>query len=170
MARALHEPLPRYMNTTPEFVMTVDAARARIFKIDGKSPRGLATLNEVASVVNPEARIQEAQRHSDSSPTGSMGANGSYQTYDDHRANHAQEERKRFAKLIASTLSPLATTPSNAVVCVTHSMQALLNDAMSRHCPQVTPTLRTIECTLLKPHDLTAMLTDKGLLQRAATA
>ncbi len=107
------------------------------FKVDGASPRNHTTLTELQALVNPEARVPEAQRHSDSNPTGGMGANGGYQTFDDHRAQHAQEERKRFAKSIAAAFSPLLITPSNALVCVTHSMYALLSEAIDRHCPKV---------------------------------
>lgn len=156
------------MNTKPTFVLTVDAARARIFKVDGGSAPRTATLTEVQTLVNPEARVPEGQRHTDSNPTGARGPNGGYQTYDDHRGQHAEEERKRFAKSVADAFSALMVTPSNALVCVTHSMYALLNEAISRHCPKVTSNFHALECTLLKPHDLAAMLTDKGLLPKAA--
>lgn len=158
------------MSTKPKFILTVDAARARIFMLDGSSPRGLANLTEVNALANPDARLSEAERHSDSNPNGHRGSNGSFHTYDDHRNNHAQEERKRFAKSIASSLAPLANEPSTALICVTHSMYTLLNEAISRQCPQIIPDVHTLECTLLKPHDLTAMLTDKGLLPKAPVA
>lgn len=155
------------MNTKPTtFVLTVDAARARIFKVEGASPRGLPQLAELSSLVNPDARVPDAQRFTDSNPTGSMGPNGTYHSYDDHRSGHTREERKRFAKTIASTFASLVTPPTNAVVCVPHSMHALLSEALERHCTNVNSTLHTLECTMLKPHDLTAMLTDKGLLRR----
>jgi hypothetical protein len=156
------------MTTTPTLVLTVDAARARIFQIEGATPRGLPALTELSSLVNPDARVPEEQLYSDSNPTGAPSGSGGYHGYDDHRASHAVEERKRFAKLIATTLAPLVNVPAHALVCVTHSMHSLLNEALARYAPHLTATCKNIECTMMKPHDLTAMLTDKGLLRRAA--
>ena len=117
--------------SNPTFVLTVDASTARVFQVDGESPRGLPSLTEVSSLVRPEARLPESQRYSDSMPRSTIGGGG-YHTFDDHRHDHDVEERRRFAKHIAVTLADLVHAPSRVVVCVTHSMQSLLADDVVR--------------------------------------
>ncbi len=153
--------------SNPTFVLTVDASTARVFQVDGESPRGLPSLTEVSSLVRPEARLPESQRYSDSMPRSTIGGGG-YHTFDDHRHDHDVEERRRFAKHIAVTLADLVHAPSRVVVCVTHSMQSLLADALSRNCRKVQPVWQTVEYTRLTPHELSQALADN--LGKAAHA
>lgn len=147
----------------PTVVLAVDAARARLFRIDGSSPRGYANLVEVSSLARPEARIPESRRHSDSNPRSAIGGSG-YTTFDDHRGEHEYEERRRFAKMIAIALADTAPARCTAVVCVTHSMYALLSEALERQCPKVMTEWHPHECTLLSSHELSVLLTEKELL------
>lgn len=151
------------MNIPPTVVLAVDAARARLFRIDGTSLRGLSDLVEVVALARPEARIPESQRYSSSNPRSAIGGRG-YQTFDDHRGEHEHEERRRFAKIIAAAL--LDTFPANcrAVICVTHAMNAALKDALERYCPKVDVSWLVRESTLLSPHELSAMLTEQEQL------
>ncbi len=151
------------MTTLPQFVLTVDAARARLFRIDGSTPRGLCNLVEVVSLAHPEARVPESQRHSDSNPRSVVHGKG-YQTLDDHREEHEHEERRRFAKMVAVALADAARPSSRAVVCVTHSMHAVIREALEKHCPKVFPEWYPRECTLSTPHELAEVLTENGLL------
>jgi Protein required for attachment to host cells len=151
------------MNIRPTVVLAVDAARARLFRIDGTSPRGFASLVELVSLARPEARIPESQRYSDSNPHSAIGGRG-HQTFDDHREEHEHEERRRFAKMIAAALIDTVPAKCRAVICVTHSMYAALKDAFERHCPNVDTTWHARECTLLSPHELSVMLTELHLL------
>lgn len=151
------------MTTLPHVVLTVDAARARLFRIDGWTPRGLCNLVEVVALAHPEARVPGSQRHSDSNPRSVVHGSG-YHTLDDHREEHEQEERRRFAKMVAVALSDAARPSSHVVVCVTHSMQSVLREALERHCPRVNPVWYPRECTLSTSHELSELLTDRGLL------
>jgi Protein required for attachment to host cells len=145
----------------PTYVLTVDSASARLFHRDGETPRGLPMLDEVTNLARPEARLPEGQRFSDSTPvSGVGGGGGGYHTYDDHRHNHDLEERRRFAKQIALTLADVVHTPSHVVVCVTHAMQSMLADALSRHCRKVESSWQTVEYTRLTPHELSKALAD----------
>lgn len=150
----------------PQFVLTVDSAAARLFHAEGESSRAVPVLSEVTSLTRPEARMPVVERFSDSTPTGGAGGGGAgYHTYDDHRHDHEQEERRRFAKQIAVTLTDHVHTPADVLVCVTHSMQSLLADAIERHCHKMNPTWQTVEYTRLTPHELS-----KALAGRFASA
>lgn len=151
------------MATGPAIVLTVDAARARLFRTEGYSLRGLANLHEVAALAHPEARVPESQRHSDSNPRSAVRGGG-YQTFDDHREDHEHEERRRFAKMIAVAIYDAVRGPCAGIVCVTHSMHSALQEALSRHCPKLSVTWYPRECTLVTPHELAEVLTEKGLL------
>lgn len=155
------------MATSPIIVLTVDAARARLFRSEGHSLRGLANLRELLALAHPEARVPESQRHSDSNPRSAIRG-GSYQTFDDHREDHEHEERRRFAKMIALAVSDEVRAPASGVVCVTHSMHSALQEALSRHCPKLSVTWYPRECTLATPHELAEVLTEKGLLPLSA--
>ena len=67
-------------------------------------------------------------------------------------------------QMIARELDDTVETPCHAVVCVTRSMHALLNEALDRYCANIIPTWYPHECTLLTPHELAALLTAKELL------
>lgn len=153
----------------PTFVLTVDSACARLFRVDGESFRNNLPLVEETTLARPEARLPIAERCSDSTPTGGSGGGGAgYHTLDDHRNEHEQEERRRFAKQIALTVSDATQAPSRVAVCVTHSMQALLTEAMERHCRKAQTTWQTVEYTRMTPHELSKALTER--LSKAANA
>lgn len=147
------------MNTRPTVVLAVDAARARIFRVDGESPRHLVTLVEVVSLTRPEARIPESQRYSDSNPRSAIGGRG-YQTFDDHRGEHEQEERRRFAKMIALALIDTVSGRCRAFVCASHAMYAPLREAFERHAPKTDATWHARECTMSTPHELSLSLAE----------
>lgn len=157
------------MNIRPTVVLAVDAARARLFRLDGTSPRDSSNLVEVLALTRPEARIPEARRYSDSNPRSAICGRG-YQTYDDHREEHEHEERRRFAKMIA--LGVLDTVPSRcrAVICVTHAMVGPLKESLARHCPKLEASWYTRESTLLTPHELSVMLGEQDTLPKFAAS
>lgn len=150
---------------SPTFVLTVDAARARIFRIEGDSPRGVPQLVEAASLVHPEARVPESERYSDSNPRSGMGGGG-YHTFDDHRRDHELEERRRFAKHIAASLDDLVQLPCRVVACSTHTMHSVLEEAMKRGCKKAQIVWHTAEHTRLTPHELAVALVELGHLER----
>lgn len=146
----------------PTFVLTVDAASARLFRVEGESLRNNPPLAEVTSLTRPEARMPIADRFSDSTPTGGVGGGGAgYHTFDDNRQDHEQEDRRRFAKQIAMALSDAAQSSGQVVICVTHSMQSLLAEALERHCRKLQPTWQTVEYTRLTPHELSKALSER---------
>jgi Protein required for attachment to host cells len=152
----------------PTFVLTADAARARMFRVDGENANGVPQLIEVSNLIQPEARMKEADRHSDSMPTGHKNGLG-YQGFDDHRDEHEKELRRRFAKEVASTLGDLAQTPCTVVACAAHTMYRPLVEAVEKTCRQADVEWHMAEYTQLSAHELAKLLSDRGHLGQTST-
>lgn len=153
------------MNTNT-LVLVADSARARLFRIiQTDSPRAPISLKEVESLVHPEARVKEGDRHSDASPSISHTGKGGGHTVDDHRAAHEQEELRRFTKAIAQAVARTVKAQShNPVIAVaTHAVHSLLGDELERQLPKEIYVRSEIgELSELTPTELFEELEQRG--------
>jgi protein required for attachment to host cells len=121
-------------------ILVLDSARARSFRVEQtSSPRALVALREVESLVHPEARVKEGERHPGSFPAGvHPGKGGSGHTLDDHRGAHESEERRRFARQVAQAAARTVKEGScnPVIVMATHPMHALLGAELERELPR----------------------------------
>jgi protein required for attachment to host cells len=121
-------------------ILVIDSARARLFRVaQTSSPRAPVVLREVESLVHPEARVKEGERHPGSFPAGvHPGKGGSGHTLDDHRGAHETEERRRFARQVAQAVARTVKDGScNPVIAMaTHPMHALLAAELERELPR----------------------------------
>jgi protein required for attachment to host cells len=121
-------------------ILVVDSARARLFRVEQRSaPRAPVALSEVESLVHPEARVKEGERHPGSFPAGVRpGKGGSGHALDDHRGAHETEERRRFARQVAQTVARTVKEGScnPVIVMATHAMHALLAAEFERELPR----------------------------------
>lgn len=147
-------------------VLVADSARARLFRIiETNSPRARIALKEVESLVHPVARVKEGDRHSDASPSVSHSGKGAGHTVDDHRAAHEQEERRRFAKVIAQSVARTVKEQShNPVITVaTHAIHSLLGAELERQLPKEVYVRSEIgELSELTPTELLEELEQRG--------
>jgi hypothetical protein len=152
-------------------VVIADAARARLFRIaPSEHPRADHQLQEAESLVNPRARVKEVERHSGSFPagahTGKLGRPGQGHTLDDHREDHANEDRRRFAKSIAQSVAGEVVRGANnpVLVVATHALHAPLMHELARELPATVYVRSEIgELTELTPSALMPELEKRGL-------
>lgn len=158
------------MSTNDTVIVVVDSARARSFRLLSDDLPGSETckLDEGPVWVHPEARVKESERFVDSTPRGghSGGSPGQAHTLDDHRGDHEEEERRRFASQIASELEALLGGARHLVVCATHAMVSHLNAALERLTgrEQVRLDIVTAELTGTTPHELHEALAARELI------
>jgi protein required for attachment to host cells len=93
-------------------VVVVDGARARFFTLepaDSPETEGGPNLVERRDLVNPEQKIHSGHLWSDAK-TGRNRAGGGGQAhgYDDHREQHVDEFKRRFAREIAQEAARVA--------------------------------------------------------------
>ena len=121
-------------------ILVIDSARARLFRVEQTSaPRAPVALREVESLVHPEARVKEGERHPGSFAAGVRpGKGGSGHALDDHRGAHEGEERRRFARQVAQAVSRTVKEGScnPVIVMATHAMHALLGAELEREVPR----------------------------------
>jgi protein required for attachment to host cells len=161
------------MNTNT-LVVIADAARARLFRIaTSDHPRANVQLREAESLVNPEARVKEVDRHSGSYPaaahTGQLGRPGQGHTLNDHREAHAKEAKRRFAKSIARAIVETAAQGSNnpVLVVATHALHASLMNELARELPNhIYVRSDVAELSEMPPSALLPELEKRGLLAR----
>jgi protein required for attachment to host cells len=151
-------------------VIVADSARARLFRIQRTdAPRAPIRLLEAESLVHPEARVKEVERHSGSFPSAVRpGKAGQGHTLDDHRGAHAEEERRRFARAIAESVRRSVKEHSyNPVIAVaTHAMHSLLESELARDLPKDVQVRSEIgEWSQLSPSELLEELQDRGAFQ-----
>jgi hypothetical protein len=152
-------------------VVVADAARARLFRISSSDhPRAPHQLLEAESLVNPQARVKEVERHAGSYPagahTGKLGRPGQGHTLNDHRAAHATEEKRRFAKSIAESVALAVARGSNnpVLVVATHALHASLMNELARELPNTIYVRSELgELTELTPSALLPELEKRGL-------
>jgi protein required for attachment to host cells len=150
-------------------VLVADSARARLFRVvETDSPRAPIVLKEMESLVHPQARIKEGERHSDASLSISHSGKGGGHTVDDHRAAHDREEWRRFAKDIAHAVARTVKEQSrNPLITVTtHAVHALLADELARQLPKEAYVRAEIgELSELTPTELLEELERRGVFK-----
>ena len=121
-------------------IVVADAARARLFRLaKTDAPRAPLVLQEAESLVHPEARIKEGDRHSGSPSVAHAGISGQGgHVLDDHRSAHEAEERRRFAKAICHAVARSVMQHDHPAVLLfsTHTLQALLVGELERELPK----------------------------------
>jgi len=151
-------------------IVVADSARGRLFRmVETNAPRAPIALRETESLVHPEARVKEGERHSGSFPAGVRpGKGGQGHTLDDHRGAHEAEERRRFAKSLARAVAgSVGQHPSNPVIVVaTHALHALLASELARELPREVEVRSQIgELTELTPSEILEELEHRGVVQ-----
>jgi protein required for attachment to host cells len=151
-------------------IVVADAARARLFRMERTdAPRAPIQLREAESLVHPEARVKESERHNGSVPTAVRpGKAGHGHTLGDHRGAHELEQRRRFAKTIAQTIaSSVKQHEQNPVITLTtHAMHALLSSELERGLPrEILVRSEVGEFSELTPSELLEELKERGALQ-----
>jgi protein required for attachment to host cells len=151
-------------------IVVADSSRARLFRIARTdAPRAPFVLQETESLVHPEARIQEGDRHTGSLPAAHSGKAGQGgHTLDDHRGAHEAEERRRFAKAICHSVARSVMEHDHPAVIAlsTHALQALLAGELERELPKEVRVRSEIgEFSELSPSALLEELERRGALQ-----
>lgn len=151
-------------------IVVADSSRARLFRIARTdAPRTPFVLRETESLVHPEARIKEGDRHTGSisaAHSGKAGQGG--HTLDDHRSAHEAEERRRFAKAVCHSIvcSVREHDHPAMVVLSTHAMHPLLAGEVERALPKELRVRSEIgEFSELSPSALLEELKRRGTLQ-----
>ena len=146
-------------------IVVADAARARLFRVvETDAPRAPIALREIESLVHPEARVKEGERHSGSFP--GSGAQG--HTPDAHRGAHETEERRRFSKTLARAVAGSVKEHSSksVIVLATHSLHAVLAGELERELPKGVDVRSQVgELTELTPSEILEELQLRGLVQ-----
>lgn len=113
-------------------VVVADGARARFFTLEAvESPdtEGGPNLRERKDLVNPEQKDHVGQLWSDAK-TGRNRAPGGGQAhgYDDHRTQHADEFKRRFARNVAQEMARLvkASGARNVILAAQKRMLGFL--------------------------------------------
>lgn len=136
-------------------IVVADGARARLFTlepVDSPETEGGPNLLEREDLLNPEQKVHTGQLWSDVK-TGRNRAPGGGQAhgYDDHRTQHVDEYKRRFARSVAQQTAQLVQTNSarNVILVAQKRMLGLLRaefDALVRN----DVTVRTIAKDLSK--------------------
>src|SRR5690606_18414694 len=121
---------------------------------------------------HPLARVPEHERYQDSFTRGGNvgGSPGQTHTFDDHREEHDEDEKRRFAEEIAAAVTGLVAGRAvpRYVVCTSHPMAAHLRRAWERSevaaaaCDWV-----TAEVSGRSASELHAYLAERQLVPRA---
>src|SRR4051812_25370509 len=151
-------------------IVVVDSARARLFRVAQTSaPRAPVALRELESLVHPEARVKEGERHSGSSPGGVRpGKAGSGHMLDDHRGAHELEERRRFSRQVARAAARTVREGScnPLIVLATHAMHASLAGELEREVPREVFVRSEIgEFSELTPNELLEELQERRVFE-----
>jgi protein required for attachment to host cells len=155
---------------TDTLVLVADSARARLFRIvRSDAPRAPFKLHESDSLVHPEARIKESERHSGSFPSGGHSGKGGQggHTLDDHRGAHESEERRRFAHAVSESVArSVKEHEQHAIIALsTHAMHSLLSRELEHQLPRDIPIRSEIgEFSELTPSELLEELERRGAL------
>mgnify|MGYP001612999945 CR=1 FL=1 len=151
-------------------VVTVDGTRARFFILE-KSPRpaveaGPLLVEQEEALVNPENEMAGRELWSDTRASRNT-ANGMAHGYDDHRAQHGDEMKRRFAKVVAEQAVQLAERKGAKTLVLAAEKQML---GFLRGALQVPPKagfeVRELakDLSRLSPQELQSHLAAEGLL------
>lgn len=151
-------------------VVVADSARARLFRIaTTTAPRAPFVLRETESLVHPEARIKEGDRHTGSVSVAHSGKGGQGgHSLNDHRGAHEAEERRRFAKAVCHSVarSVMGHDHPAVLVLATHALHSLLHGELGRELPKDVRVRSEVgEFSELTPSELLDELERRGLLQ-----
>jgi len=117
-------------------VVTVDGIRARFFTLErARQPAmesGPNLVEEREALINTELDLPGRELWSDTK-TGRNAANGMAHSYDDHRDQHTDEFKRRFAKLVAEQAVKLAEREGakKLVVAAEKQMLGFLRGALN---------------------------------------
>lgn len=146
-------------------VVTVDSGRARFFTLeparepDAESGPFLVELGE--DMINAEMRLAGREIWSDTA------AGGMNHTYDDHRDQHTDEFKRRFAKLVAERVVTFAerNKAKNLVVVAEKQMLGFLRGEI-RPSSKAGFAVRELakDLSRLSPRDLQRHLATEGLV------
>jgi protein required for attachment to host cells len=151
-------------------VVTVDAARARFFCLEPVQQPSLESGPKLVeyreALINTELELSGRALWSDTK-TGRNAANGMAHGYDDHRDQHTEEFKRRFAKLVADEAVQLAQLKGAKKLIVTAEKQMLGYLRNALHVPpkasfEVTEMAKDL--SRLSPQDLQEHLAHEGLV------
>lgn len=116
-------------------ILVADAVRARIFTLEPAAFPTESTprlVEQQMDFVNPEEAISGRQLWGGTRPGGSHSAAGEAHGYDDHRQQHMEQNRRRFASQIAAQAIRHAIDhhAKSLVVVAEKHMLGLLREAM----------------------------------------
>ncbi len=158
------------MTNADIWVLVADAAKARCLSLLEEDEPGSerVVLREDKTWVHPEARVVEHERYDDSKPIGHHGGSaGQTHPFDDHRDAHDEDERRRFANLVADGVARLVgeKSPARLVICSSHAMSSLLTQAWERNdLARLRTDWVTAEVSERSPHALHEYLAERGML------
>ncbi len=151
-------------------VVTVDGVRARFFCLepvqqpDIESGPNLVEHRE--ALINAEAELSGRELWSDTK-TGRNAANGMAHGYDDHRGQHIEEFKRRFAKQVADEALQLAEHRSVKKLVFAAEKQMLGHLRAALHVsPKAGFEIHELakDLSRLSPEDLQAHLAAQGLV------
>ena len=158
---------------TPTILTVADAARCRLFRMapaESEDIEPIVVLEELEDLVNPEARAswQEVYSNTKSGRNRAPGG-GPAHGYDDHRAAHDQEMRRRFARSIQKRLGQtLSEQRATSLVLVAEpSFLAFLRQELSAELRQRTQAEIAKEATKQSVDDLRRLLEAQAVLRPA---
>jgi protein required for attachment to host cells len=157
-------------------IVVADGARARFFTLEAASSpdtEGGPNLVERRDLVNPEQKVHTGQLWSDAK-TGRNRVPGGGQAhgYDDHRSQHADEFKRRFARSVAQEAVSLVHSQSarNVVLVAQKRMLGLLRaelDSLLRNAVSVHAIAKDV--SKLAPRELHQYLAKEKLLPARRT-
>lgn len=151
-------------------VVTVDGARARFFCVEPVQQPALESgprlVEDREALINTELELSGRALWSDTK-TGRNAANGMAHGYDDHRDQHTEEFKRRFAKQVADEAVQLAQLKGAKKLIVTAEKQMLGYLRNSLHISpkasfEVTELAKDL--SRLSPQDLQEHLASEGLV------
>lgn len=151
-------------------VVTADGIRARFFclertalpEVDG----GPFLAEEPEALINTEADMPGRELFSDTK-TGRNTAHGMAHSYDDHRTQHMEETKRRFAKLVVDEALRLAERrkPKILVLAAEKQMLGYLRTAMQT-LPKALFEVKEVpkDLSRLSPQELHQHLASEGVV------
>jgi len=151
-------------------VVTADGIRARFFclertalpEVDG----GPFLAEEPEALINTEADMSGRELFSDTK-TGRNAGNGMAHGYDDHRTQHMEEIKRRFAKLVVDEALRLAERrkPKILVLAAEKQMLGYLRTAMHT-LPKAPFEVKEVpkDLSRLSPQELQQHLASEGVV------
>ncbi len=120
-------------------VLVADRARARLF-VDVPGPErigvagGGSELFEVEALTDPDGELTDRELFSNRSGSN-RSPHGAQFAYDDHREGHREEEERRFARRVASSVVARvrAEQPAKLILAVEPRLLGLLRQELNGH-------------------------------------